>query len=928
MKHLHPLLFVWLAAYMFACQQPDGSDQQWLIQAPAGNQPTTVNPGGTTVIPNGRLITPAGKTYKVAPHPYGLALSRDGNTAITANSGVAPLSITLCKDIFSDQPILQQIPEGVETDKGILASVFMGLAVAPDNERVYVAGGKENKIYVFRIEDGEKVDSIDCSYQSAEADYTDGYIGDLILSKDGKRLFAVDQIGFRMLIIDTEQKTILHHIPTGRYPFGIALSPDEQHAFVANVGMYQYRLIAGATKDNLTEIAQDRPIYAYLSEESEKGIDTDSLKVPGLGKPNVPESFSVWKIALHQETPQVTARINTGILIGEKLGDVPAVGGSSPNSIVATDQYVFVSNGNNDCISVIDMESDSLVQQLFLSPDKRLGHLRGLIPFGLALSPDQQRLYVAESGINAVGVIDIPSMKVVGHIPVGWFPSKLAVSPDGEKLVVANAKGYGSGPNGGPEFERSSSHPDRSYIGFLMNGSVTVLDVPSDDALAQTTQTVIENNFSFSPLTQEKVRARADNPIPLYPGQKTSSIKYIVFIAKENRTYDEVFGQLPNGDGEASMARFGRNVSFQNRAGTDSVINADVMVNHLALAERFAISDNFYVDADMSADGHNWLAGTFPNEWTETTSTAFYGGNRNSDMFSKAPGMLASTLFEAVPEDYNEAGSMWEHFERNNISFFSFGFGLMMPYTIRDQMFKYTGQKYIANHPIPAPLHSRISQCYATYNNSIPDQYRVDCFVKEVEEKWLSGKEEMPRVLTILLPNDHAAGDRPEDGYPFLESYMADNDLGLGRIVEYLSHTPYWKEMAIFVTEDDSQGGRDHVDAHRSLFMLISPYAKKNYIGHEHYSFGSIFKTFWHILGTPYLNQYDAGATDLSDLFTDTPDVTPYNALPVDERIFDPQKAFDPYDEEFNWQAFMEDAEIDDPEEMIRQSEEAEVRVK
>lgn len=167
-----------------------------------------------------------------------------------------------------------------------------------------------------------------------------------------------------------------------------------------------------------------------------------------------------------------------------------------------------------------------------------------------------------------------------------------------------------------------------------------------------------------------------------------------------------------------------------------------------------------------------------------------------------------------------------------------------------------------------------------------------------------------------MLPNDHGSNPRPKAGYPFTESYMADNDLALGRVVEFLSKTPYWKEMAIVVVEDDPQGGVDHVDAHRSPLLVISPYTRKNYVGHVHYSFGSVFKTFWNILGIPCLNQYDAGATDMSDLFTDQPDFTPYRALPADARLFDPQKALDPFDEKFDWKAFSQSEELDRTETM------------
>jgi len=173
-----------------------------------------------------------------------------------------------------------------------------------------------------------------------------------------------------------------------------------------------------------------------------------------------------------------------------------------------------------------------------------------------------------------------------------------------------------------------------------------------------------------------------------------------------------------------------------------------------------------------------------------------------------------------------------------------------------------------------------------------------------------------------MLPNDHGTRERPAAGYPFVESYMADNDLALGRTVEFLSRTPYSKNMMIVVIEDAPQGGVDHVDAHRSPFLVISPYTKKGYVSPQHYSFGSAFKTFWHVLGIQYLNHYDAGATDLSDMFTATPDFSPFNAVPIDPRIFDPQKALDPFDEKFDWKAFAQSEELDRTETMQKRREE------
>ena len=874
------------------------------ISAPAGDRYCEINVAGETIIPNGRIIKPIGKTYRIAPHPYGLTLSPDGRTVVTANSGTNPFSISILKNIFSGKLAISQIPNSPKTDDDLLGAVFMGLAVSPDNKIVYVAGGTTNKIFIFDLNTGKKLGEISGNGPRATGNsaqdttrYADGYLGDMVLTKDGKTLYAVDQIGFRLLIVDTKTRQLIANVSTGRYPFGVTLSPDEKTVYVANVGMFQYSFAKGIDRQRLKETAMKFPPFAYGSKEARDGMKLDSLDVPGLGDPNVPESFSVW--AIDVATRNVTAKVKTGILVGEKVEGIPAVGGSSPNSLVASDRYVFVSNGNNDNISVLDPVAGKVVQTIDLQLDARLGRYRGTIPFGLALSPDGQRLYVAEAGINAVAVIDVPTLKVIGHLPVGWFPSKLKVSLDGKKLVVANAKGYGSGPNAGKNFKPG---PVGSYIGSLMNGSVTVFDIPADAALKAETEKVVRYNFKFDSLTRNS------------PGEALSPIKYIVFISKENRTYDEIFGQLKNGRGDPGLARFGRDALVTNAKKTAQVEHVTVMPNHLALARRFGTADNFYCDSDHSADGHRWLANVYPNEWMETHVSAAYGGKRGFNVESKAPGKFAFNGSSGTfyPEDYNQDGSMWEHAERNGVSFYNFGFTTEQEGSHSDSTMKVAGEVYTVNYPLPAPMFANTSRTFPTYNMAIPDQYRADVFMKEFTEKFTGPGKTMPQFLPLMLPNDHGAGERPKAGFPFRESYMADNDLALGRVVEFLSRTPYWKNMAIFVTEDDPQGGTDHVDAHRSILQVYSPYAKRNFVSHRHYSFGSLFKTFWNVFGIPNLNQYDAGATDLSDFFTTEPDFTPYAALPVDARIFDPQKALTPIDEKFDWKALEQGPVLDD----------------
>jgi len=924
LKFMRTIIQFLILLFFTACNfQNNATDKPlWIISVPSGNQLAKIDKKGKTVIPNGRYITPAGKSIMTAPHPYGLTLSPDGNIAVTANSGTSPLSITIVRDIHSQQPDVQQVPPGPATDAGVLASVFMGLAISPDNQTIYVAGGQENQIFLFDVNSGDKKGSIDCSDGSASIDYSHGYIGDLTLAKDGKTLYAVDQIGFRMLIVDIPTRTLKHSVPVGRYPFGICLSPDEKKVYVANVGMFEYAYIKDSKGENARIKPIDYPAFAYGTKEMENGIENDTVSIPGLGDMNALEAFSVFAINIEDpDNPEVVAKMKTGHLVGALVEGIPAVGGSSPNSIVATDDNVFVSNGTNDNISVISIEEDTVVNTIFLKPDDRVKQFRGVIPFGLALSPDQKRLYVAESGINAIAVINVSDLKVLGHIPTGWFPSKVEVSNDGKRLIIANAKGYGSGPNGGRDFKRG---PEGSYIGSLMKGTVQIVDIPGKRQLQEMTKQVISNNFQFTKANDPLYQIRQNNPIPLYPGEKESPIKHIVFISKENRTYDEVFGQIKNGNGDSTIARYGRNVSFTNRRRTDSVSNTTVMPNHLALARQFGISDNFYVDADVSADGHRWLVNTYPNEWCETSTSASYGGNRSFREDSKAPGVFAmnGAAGAIYPEDYNEAGSMWDHLERHQVDFYNFGFSIMFEPALYKAEYKYSGIHQFINFPMPQPLYNRTSKVYPTYNMAIPDQFRIDQFIEEFDKKWMKGQEAMPALMTVIIPNDHGAGDRPDAGYPFRESYMADNDLALGRIVEYLSGTPYWKNMLIVITEDDAQNGVDHIDAHRSILMLASPWVKKNYVSHVHYSFGSLFKTFWNILGLPYLNQYDAGASDLSDFFTDTPNFAPYYALDVDRAIFDPQKALDPFDERFDWKAAKESPEMDNVEDMFRESKE------
>lgn len=869
-----------------------------LMRAPAGEAYVELDPAGRTILPNGRFITPAGRMIRVLPHPYGLTISPDGRWIITACSQGPMLSILDVAD--PRQPIEYRIPENAGEGEGVLDACFMGLAVDPSNRTVYVAGGRDYSIMAFDLETRTRLFRIDCAHETAGLTFPQGYIGDIRLSSDGGTLYAVDQSNFRLVIVDVPGRRVLRSIPVGRYPFGITLSPDGTRAYIANVGIYEYAYF----RDRDGAVAKlDFPPFGVPSREAQEGFVMDGVKIPGLGDPNDIRGMSVWTVDISQRgAEKVIAKTKTGHLVGEQLEDFPAVGGSSPNSVVATSRYVYVSNGSNDSISVIDARTGLRVKDIDLTLDPAVDHLRGVIPFGLALSPDHTTLYVAEAGINAIGVIRLTNHKVIGHIPAAWFPSKLAVSPCGTRLYVANAKGIGSGPNAGP----GHAPGDPTGVGALMRGYVLIVDIPgSRSQLKEMTRKVLENNVVLY-RRKEDLRS-AQNPVPPAPRIRRSPIKHVIYVTKENRTYDEVFGALPGGRGDAELCRLGRPIDVSNQDNSRTVKDVVLMPNHIALAQRFAISDNFYCDSDHSVDGHRWLVGTYPNEFME----ARIGESARGD----GPGNFSfiGSSGAVYPEDYNEAGAIWEHFDRNGVRFFNYGLGFEFKPQDQEIEYKFTGIRLTINYPMPRPLFENTSRRFATYNMNIPDQFRMDMFEQEFRERWLSGAEPFPQVITMMLPNDHGARERPADGYPFWGSYMSDNDLALGRLVELISHSPFWKETAIFVTEDDAQGYRDTVDAHRSVCMVISPYARRGYVSHVHTSIASILKTMFLILDVPPLNQYDGFATDLSDMFADAPDnIEPYTALPVNVEIFDPEKALDPFDEDFNWSAVTDFVPLDD----------------
>ena len=259
---------------------------------------------------------------------------------------------------------------------------------------------------------------------------------------------------------------------------------------------------------------------------------------------------------------------------------------------------------------------------------------------------------------------------------------------------------------------------------------------------------------------------------------------------------------------------------------------------------------------------------------------------------------------------------MWEHLGRNGVSIRNYGEGFEFPGVLEDEDEFPTGAREVVNVPMSKVLYDNTCREFPIFNMNIPDQYRAHWFMKDVETRFLSGREPFPQFVNIAICNDHGAGSKPEGGYPYLASWMADNDLALGRIVEFLSHTPYWKNMAIFVTQDDAGGEPDHVDSQRSVLLVISPWAKRGNASHRHTTIVSMHRTLYQIFGLPPLNMFDALANDFSDCFTTTPDFRPYNCLPVDPRIFDPEKAKDAKDPDYGKARKRASIPMDDPDDV------------
>jgi YVTN family beta-propeller protein len=893
-----------------------------VLQVPGVNQFCSINEKGFSVLPSGRLVKPAGSFIRITNDPFGMAISPDGKKAVTLHNGVFTIiDLGTLKDIrvpgydqkltspLAHQPLTES-PFAVDSIKNkVIASAlpegsFLGVAFAKDSKTVYLSGGDNGAVIVYDIEKLQRIDSISLNGKAGEIEFGDSFTSDLLLNETNNELLILDRGNFRLVRYDIAAKKITASIPAGRQPFGLALSADKKMAFVANIGAYSYPLVEGMTKENYNSMLIPHHPYGDNTKEAIEGTEIEGKKIPGVGSPHSPEAMSVFTMDL--TTNKVIDKFKTGFQVGEMIEDVEVVGGASPNSIAVGKRFAYVTNATNDNISIIDYKSHKITGHIQISVDKRIDHFRGLLPFGITLSKDEKTLYVALLGFNAVAVIDVVTKTTKGLIPTGWGPTRVQLSKDEKEIYIITIRGLGAGPNGGAGFV---APPQGTYIGDIQLGTFQKVAMPSAIELAAYTKQTINNTF-ISTLVKDDTK----NPLPALPGLHESPIKYIVYITKENRSYDEIFGQLKNANGDSTLARFGVNNTYTIPDSLKARFpNLRITPNHHKAAKQFSFSDNFYCDSDASIHGHHWMMGVIPNEWVEANSSV----DKTANYFSKAPGRrFPGSTGSMDPEDYGEIGGMWEALERKKINFYNFGEANETAHVREEWMDTATGAGHGVMVPMQKALFTRTSHNYAGFNMNIPDQFRMNQFEDEFTKMWIKGKKPLPSLITMQVPNDHGAGVRPEDGYAYPHSFVADNDLAVGRILHFLSRTKYWKNMLVIITEDDPQGGVDHIDAHRSILMMAGPYVKKGYVSHTHANFGSILKTIYNILDVKYVNQYDVTASLLQDFFTDKPDYTPYTLEQPDARVFDVEKAMKKYNRSIDWRKIMKGPDMDDVDDM------------
>jgi YVTN family beta-propeller protein len=669
-----------------------------------------------------------------------------------------------------------------------LPETFAGLVWSTDGKQLFVGGGFDDRIYRFDHSSG--LLSNKTVIPDPRSDAGRQVPGGLALSADGKTLWVANVHGHSLSRIDLPAAVsrLTLGLEPDSYPFGLAWDESRHRLYVSLW--------------NCASVAM---------------VNTDAGKV-------------VAKIAT-QEHPSELLLARSG-------------------------RVLYVANANRNSVSVIDTAAGKAVETIGTAIDPSAP--AGCTPTSLALTPDESILLVANANTNHIAVVNVKEVGAsspLGFIPTGWYPTSVRLARDGKTIYVTNGKGLSSRANrDGPNpVAPAGEGRTRQYIGGLLQGTLSLIPFPGPDRMALHSRTVYECSpmRRGEPLAVVGERAEARHPVPARVGDG-SPIKYVVYIIKENRTYDQVFGDLAEGNGDSHLCLFPEAVT----------------PNHHALAREFVLLDNFYVDGEVSADGHEWSMGAYATDFVERTWPLSYRGNRRVPYPSEGAFAMARPA----------AGYIWDRAAEKGVSYRSYG-------------------EFIKNGKTPdepgttavKALEGHFDPFFRTFDMDYPDVRRAERFLHELAEFEKTG--EMPRLVILRLPNDHTSGTKP--GAPTVLAAVGDNDLALGQVVEGLSKSRFWKEMAIFVVEDDAQNGSDHVDAHRTVALAISPYVKRHAVDSTMYSTSSMLRTIELILGLEPMSQFDAAARPMFAAFAAAADLSPYHHRParVDVNAKNPPRA-------------------------------------
>lgn len=778
---------------------------------------------GSVLLPNQWSLRPAGEQIELRDFPISMAVHPHGRFVAVLHSGYSAHQVSIVdlvlRKAISHQPLVQ---------------AFYGIEFSKDGKRLFCSGAGEEVVYSFNFENGALANQKEIRLHDRQERAVPA---GLALDSATRQLFVANVWGDRIsrvdLVRDTKAVDILLRPDTGpllRLPN--APAPDED--------------VAAATKRAEAAIYPVDPAdtFPYACRLDEK---RQRLYV------------SLWKqsavAVIDLSSNQVVATWPTE---------------EHPCEMVLTrsGKLLFVANANRNTVTVFNTEAGKAIETIWaaLYPHSPPGST----PNSLALSADEKMLFVANANNNIVAVFDVSvpgKSRSLGFIPAGWYPTSVRVTPDGKHLLIANGKGVIplANPLGPQPGKTSAADKTVQYIGSLFRGTLSVINLPSRKKFEHQLKNYTAQAYRCSPLKPDAgisslspsdgerdglrgaFRSTAKNPIPSKHGS-SSPIKYCFYIIKENRTYDQVFGDLPQGNGDPKLCLFPERVT----------------PNHHKLARDFVLLDNFYVESEVSADGHEWTMAAYATDFVEKMWPLSYGHNRPK----KFPYPAEGNLEIAFPA----GGYLWDRAREAGVTYRS--------YAEFAANGKFAADAFLVSGAATTrikALQGHIDEGYRCFDLDYPDVKRAERFISEL--KRFEAEGDMPRLQIMRLPNDHTHGVSRGKKTP--TAYMGDNDLAFGQIVEAISRSRFWKETAIFVVEDDAQNGPDHVDAHRTLAFVISPYAKHGAVDSTMYSTSSMLRTIELILGLKPMSQFDAAALPMFNSFQAEPDLRPYSALPV-----------------------------------------------